>query len=100
MSSRRYYLKMSDDSVINVKETSAAQAICTALEACIGRTVKECWAGDSARRPEFGYTEYEVPAHQALTEVPAKRRRSIPDNTVPMFADIPTKKGASAHRDA
>lgn len=96
---KRYYCKMSDESVVNFESPSAAQALCSALETCLGRTVLQCWTGDSQRRMTHGFTDFEVPVHIALNEAPPKRTRSLPDNTMDMFVNDPRRKKGDAHHD-
>lgn len=92
-----YYVRMDDGRVLRIEAISAAMAQCTALEEHLTHKVEACWSGSPHRDPECGYIDYDVPRHVALREAPPKRRRKLPDRTVPMFPD---EGGAGAHKDA
>ena len=62
-----YHIKLSNGSVADISSTSAAQAMCTALERNPGQTITQCWSGDGLHDPDWGFIDYEVPAHRAVS---------------------------------
>jgi hypothetical protein len=69
-----YYCLLSDGITFPQKAHSAADAIQTALEKNIGRTIVGCRSGHPYLKFK-GVIEYDIPKHVALTESPKKRQR-------------------------
>lgn len=65
-----YHCTMDDETRIDVKASSAADAMQLALERHIGHRVKQCWSGN-----QTAYIDFEVPKHEPLLVAPEKKER-------------------------
>lgn len=69
-----YHITISDGTRCDIKAPSAAEAMQTALEKNLGRTVLSCFAGKTEGQ-QAGVIRFEIPAHVALTAAPEKKER-------------------------
>jgi hypothetical protein len=72
-----YHIRMSDDLVRRIYETSAAAAMGKALVENPGQTVLECWAGMPNNLADLtGRITYQVPRHEAMGPRPVRKREA------------------------
>jgi hypothetical protein len=81
---------MDDGHKIDVKAHNAADAMQSALTKHIGHRVAECYSGSESLK-FGGRIEYEIPKHQPLTEVPAKRPVRVQEPESPDNAALRNK---------
>jgi hypothetical protein len=65
---KNYHVTMDDDHRIDIKAWSASDAIQLALERHLGHRVAACHCGTRS----MAFTRYDIPKHEALTEVSRK----------------------------
>lgn len=80
-----YLVTMDDGTKFSVDSHSASDAVQSALAKHIGHKVTACRSGAMSESRYRGEINYDVPPHDALTAAPAKRTRSKPETTEPMF---------------
>lgn len=94
-----YYVRMSSGDIHHIPAPSAAEAQQRSLEASLGATILSCWCGSSSRSLDEGFTDFEVPAHAALTAKP-KRPRRPKDNSMPMFSEREIPRSTKTRQDS
>jgi len=85
-----YCVTMDDGEVLNIKTTSASEAIQWALAQRVGKKVAKCHAFFKAIRSQMtpsGIINYDIPKHEALTKPAIKRVRAKADLSTPLFPD-------------
>lgn len=74
-----YNIFMDDGTPVILVSISAAEAMQIAIDRHRGRKVAQCWTGDLLRNPKRGFTDFDVPSHEALPKKEPFNRRSQED---------------------
>ncbi len=113
MKSTTYRITLSDKRIVQELAHSVAEAIEACRRKYLGRRVVECYSGmkqrdvdfvrsiDSRAMPAMGWVTHDIPkhkAHAAGTTFPSTRR-SLTDETVPMFDEKEIARQSRKARD-